>query len=624
MFNNIDYRHMMIRHLLLSLAVYCLGAAPSFAESQQTIISHGVAMHGTVKYPADFKGFDYTSDQAIKGGTLRRGLQGTFDSLNPFISKGTPGDQLGLIYDSLTTRSGDEAFSQYGLLAEKIEMPDDRSWVIYHLRKSASFHDGEPVKASDVVFTFNLLVEKGTPFYRSYYADVEKVEALSQHKVKFTFKEGVNQELALIVGELAILPEHYWSTRDFSASSLEFPLGSGPYKIKSADAGRTLVFERVKDYWAKDLPVNRGINNFDNIQLDYYKDGVVILEALKANRYDFRWENISKQWATGYDSPAVSQGLLKKEMIKHNNPTGMQCYLINQRLSKFQDPRVRQALNYAFDFEWSNKNLFYSLYERNNSFFANSELASSGLPEGRELELLEPLRGKIPDAVFTTPYTNPTSDGSGNNRNNLRKAARLLKQAGWVVKNNQLVNPKSGEVFTIEMIIYSPASERIVNPYAKALKRLGITMTVKTVEISQYINRMRSFDYEMVTGGFGQSLSPGNEQMEYWHSSSADREGSRNYLGLKDEAIDSLVKSIIAAPDREELILRTRALDRVLLHNYIVVPQFHSDAHRIAYWDKFGKPELAPKYDPNYELGLMTWWVDPAKEQALNKNNSSN
>ena len=615
---------MMIKHLLPVLIVCCLGASLAFAESRESTISHGIAMHGVVKYPADFKGFDYTSDKAIKGGTLRRGLQGNFDSLNPFISKGTAGDKLNLIYDTLTVASADEAFSQYGLLAEKIELPDDRSWVIYHLRKNAKFHDGEPVEASDVVFTFNLLIEKGTPSYRSYYSGVEKVEALSRHRVKFSFKPGVNQELPLIIGQLAILPEHYWNTRDFSSSSLEPPLGSGPYKIISADAGRTIIFERVKDYWGEHLAVNRGTNNFDTIQIDYYKDGVVVLEALKANRYDFRTENISKQWVTGYNSPAISRGLLKKEMIEHDNPTGMQCYLINQRLSKFQDPRVRQALNYAFDYEWSNKNLFYGLYQRNDSFFTNSELASSGIPEGRELEILQGLRGKIPESVFTTPYTNPTTDGSGNNRSNLRKAAKLLKQAGWVVKNNQLVYPETGEVFTIEMIIIGPAYERIVNPYAKNLKRLGINMTVKNVEISQYINRMRKFDYEMVTGSFGQSLSPGNEQMEFWHSSSADREGSRNYLGVKNEAIDKLVKLLIAAPDREELILRTRALDRVLLHNHFVVPQYHSGAHRIAYWDKFAKPEQAPKYDPGYETGLMTWWVDPAKERALNNNNSAN
>ena len=615
---------MKIKQLLLILAIHTLGVTPCFAQPEAITISHAIAMHGAVKYPADFKGFDYTSDKALKGGTLRKGLQDNFDSLNGFISKGTPGDKLGLIYDALTVPSADEAFSQYGLLAEKIELPDDRSWVIYHLRKNAKFHDGEPVKASDVVFTFNLLIEQGSPLYRAYYNGVEKVEALSSHKVKFRFKDGVNRKLPLTVGQLAILPEHYWRTRDFSASSLEPPLGSGPYQIIAADAGRTIVFERVKDYWGENLAVNRGINNFDTIQIDYYKDGVVVLEALKANRYDFRNENISKQWATSYDSPAIRQGLLKKAVIEHNNPTGMQCFLINQRLGKFQDPRVRQALNLAFDYEWSNKNLFYGLYQRNNSFFTNSELASSGLPKGRELEILQSLRGNIPESVFTTPYTNPTTDGSGNNRNNLRKAAKLLKQAGWVVKDNQLVYPETGEVFTIEMIITSPAFERIVNPYAKNLKRLGINMTVKLVEISQYINRMRKFDYEMVTHVISQSLSPGNEQLDLWHSSFADREGSRNYLGIKNKAIDKLVDLVITSPDREELVLRTRALDRVLLHNHLVVPQFHSGAHRIAYWDKFGKPEQAPKYDPRYKIGLMTWWIDPAKEQALKNKHSAN
>ncbi|ARN75857.1 extracellular solute-binding protein [Oceanicoccus sagamiensis] len=608
----------MIRNLLVAFSIYTLATSALAAPDNHSSLIHGIAMHGEVKYPADFQRFDYTSAQAVKGGTLRRGLQGTFDSLNPFIAKGSSGDKLSLLYDTLTVQSGDEAFSQYGLLAEHIEIPEDRSWVIFHLHKTAKFHDGEAVKASDVVFTFNLLMEQGAPFYRSYYGGVSTVEALSPHQVKFTFKDGVNRELALIIGQLPVLPEHYWSSRDFSASSLEFPLGSGPYQIQSADAGRSIVYQRVKDYWAEDLPVNRGINNFDTIQIDYYKDGVVVLEALKAGRFDFRWENISKQWATSYTGPAFDQGLLQKSMIEHDNPSGMQCFLINLRKDKFKDSRVRQALNYAFDYEWSNKNLFYGLYARTNSFFANSELASSGIPEGRELEILEEFRGSVPDSVFTQTYTNPISDGSGNNRGNLRKAAKLLKEAGWVVKDNQLVNAKTGQPFTIEMIIYAPSSERIVNPYAKALKRLGIVMTVKNVEISQYINRMRSFDYDMVTGGMGQSLSPGNEQMEYWHSSSADKQGSRNYAGIQNKAIDKLVELVIAAPSREELVYRTRALDRVLLHNHYVVPQFHSGAHRIAYWDKFGQPDIAPKYDSGYSMGLMTWWVDPDKEKQLN------
>jgi microcin C transport system substrate-binding protein len=344
---------------------------------------------------------------------------------------------------------------------------------------------------------------------------------------------------------------------------------------------------------------------------------VVLLEALKAGRYDFRVENVSKQWATSYNSPAIDQGLIKKQLIKHENPTGMQCFLMNLRQAKFQDIRVRQALTYAFDFEWSNKNLFYGLYHRTNSYFSNSELASSGLPEGRELDILQAYRDHLPASVFTTPFKLPESDGHGHNRPNLRKAAQLLKAAGWVVKDNQLVNANSGEPFNIEMIIYNPATERIVNPYAQALKKLGITMTVKNVEISQYINRMRAFDYDMVTGGIGQSLSPGNEQMEFWHSSAAGIAGSRNYSGIKNPVVDDLVKLIISAPDRQELIARSRALDRVLLNNYYVVPQFYSGKHRIAYWDKFARPATSPKYDPLFNIGLLTWWIDPAKQQAL-------
>lgn len=589
------------------------------ADQLPTTTSHAIAMHGAIKYPADFERFDYTSAEAIKGGSLKKGLQGNFDSLNPFISKGTPGDEIGMIYDTLTVASADEAFTQYGLIAEKIETPADRSWVIFHLRKNARFHDGQAITAEDVVFTFNLLMNQGRPFYKAYYGDVSSVKALDAHRVKFSFKAGTNQELALIVGQLPVLPKHYWSKHDFAESSLDIPLGSGPYKIISADAGRSIVFQRVEDYWGKDLPVNRGMYNFDQIRLDYYKDAVVLLEALKAGQYDFRRENVSKQWATSYNSPALEHGLIKKQLIRHENPTGMQCFLINLRKAKFQDIRVRMALNYAFDFEWANKNLFYGLYHRTQSFFSNSELASSGLPTGRELEILLPYKDQLPASVFNETFTLPASDGSGHNRRNLRKAAQLLKAAGWVVKDNQLVNAQTGEPFTIEMIIISPSMERIVNPYAKALQKLGINMTVKNVEISQYVNRMRAYDYEMVTGGIGQSLSPGNEQMEFWHSSSADIAGSRNYSGVKNPVVDALVALVISAPNREELVHRTRALDRVLLHNHYVVPQFHSKEHRIAYWDKFGQPAVAPKYDPLYDIGLLTWWIDPEKSTALKK-----
>jgi microcin C transport system substrate-binding protein len=533
------------------------------------------------------------------------------------LSKGTEGDDIGLIYDTLMVSSADEPFTQYGRVAETIETPEDRSWVIFNLRKEARFHDGHPITAEDVVFTFNLLMEKGSPFYRAYYGDVESVAALNDYRVKFTFGDKTNQELALIVGQLPILPKHYWQQRDFSQSSLEIPLGSGPYRIASADPGRSIVYERVNDYWGNNLAVNKGMYNFDHIQLDYYKDSVVLLEALKAGQYDFRLENSSKQWATGYDSPVVENGLIKKQMIEHENPSGMQSFLMNLRKEKFKDIRVRKAIAYAFDFEWSNKNLFYGLYHRSNSFFTNSELASSGLPSGRELEILQPYKDKLPESVFTTEFTLPKSDGKGYNRKNLKIAAALLKEAGWIVKDNQLVNSKTGEPFEIEMIIYSPATVRIVNPYAQTLKKLGITMTVKNIEISQYINRMRVFDYDMVTAVIGQSLSPGNEQREFWHSSSADIEGSRNYSGIKNPVIDDLVDLLISAPDRQELIYRTRALDRVLLNYHYVVPQFYSGVHRIAYWDKFERPSISPKYDAIFNIGLLTWWINPEKQNKI-------
>ena len=585
---------------------------------QKIHISHAIAMHGSPKYAADFKGFEYTSRDAQKGGSLKQGLQGNFDSFNGFIAKGTPADQIGLIYDSLTVASGDEAFTRYGLVAEKIEWPEDRSWVIFHLRQEAKFHDGHSIDANDVVFTFNILVEKGNPLYRSYYRDVEKVTALSTHTVRFDFKTAENKELPLIISELPVLPEHYWETRDFSKSSMDFPLGSGPYRIQSADAGRNIIYQRVEDYWAKDLPVNRGMYNFDTIQLDYYKDGIVVLEALKAKEFDFGLEYISKQWATAYTGPAIEQGLLIKAEPEHENPTGMQCFLMNLRNPLFQDIRVRQAMIYAFDYEWSNKNLFYNAYKRTSNFFSNSELASIGIPEGREKEILSAYQDQLPASVFEQPYTLPVSKGDGNNRDNLRKAVMLLREAGWTVKNNQLVNA-DGKPFVIEMMIVQPSMERVSNPYAQALKKLGITLVSRHVEVSQYINRMRSFDYDMVAMTIGQSLSPGNEQYDYWHSESADIKGSRNFSGIKNPVVDELVAQIITAPSREELVYRTRALDRVLLNNHYVIPHWHKNSHRIAYWDKFAKPDISPKYDPSYQLGLKTWWVDPLKEASLNK-----
>lgn len=569
---------------------------------------HAIAMHGSPKYPPNFQHFDYASPNAKKGGELKLGLQGHFDSLNPFIAKGSSADHLSLIYDTLTVSAADEAFSRYGLLAESMEYPEDRTWIIFNLRPEAKFNDGQPVTAEDVVFSFNTLMKHGSPIFQSYYAEVDSVTALSTQRVKFQFKPGVNRELALIVGEISVLPKHFWEGRDFSQASLEPPLGSGPYRIANFDTGRQISYQRVENYWAKDLAVNTGLYNFNTITIDYYKDSSVLLEALKAEQYDFRLENSSKQWATGYNGNALKQAQLVKEEIAHQLPTGMQAFLMNLRRPLFQDIRVRKALNFAFNFEWSNKNLFYNAYTRSQSYFSNSELASSGPISDEELKILLPFKNKLPESLFNNAYKAPVSEGDKYNRKNLIKAKKLLDEAGWFVKNNQLKN-KQGELFTFEILLVQPSFERIVNPMVQSLKKLGITVKVRHVEVSQYINRLRSFDFDMVIGSYGQSLSPGNEQIDYWHSSRADVEASRNLIGIKNPVIDNLVELLLKAPDRESLVYRTRALDRVLLNYHYVIPQWHISSHRIAYWNKFQRPAIAPKYDPQYQTGLMTWWL---------------
>jgi microcin C transport system substrate-binding protein len=608
--------------LLIAIAV-ALGAQHLIADTATpTTRSHAIAMYGEPKYPVGFTHFDYTSDKAVRGGTLALGSQGNFDSLNPYIPKGNPADKLGLVYDTLMEQSADEAFSQYGLVAEQVEWPQDRSWVRYYLNPKARFNDGHEVTADDVVFSFNLLMEKGAPTYQAYYSDVVGAKAEGKYQVLFTFRPGiVNRELVMITGQLPVLPKHYWEKHDFSVANLDFPLGSGPYRVAKIDAGRRVVFERVDNYWGKDLPVKRNMYNFEKIRVDYYRDATVLLEALKAGEYDFRYENVSKQWFTGYNSSALQKGLLVKREVPHEIPQGMQAFVINMRKPLFQDIRVRKALNLAYDFEWANKQLFYGAYTRTQSYFSNSELASSGLPSGRELEILEPFRKQLPESVFAAPFALPVTDGSGNNRVQLREAKQLLEAAGWKIVNNHLVNAK-GEPFKFEILVYDTSFERVMNPYVKHLQRLGIEASIRRVEIAQFVNRMREFDYDMMIGGFGQSVSPGNEQLEYWHSSRADMKASRNYIGIKDPVVDKLTELLIAAPDREELIIRSHALDRVLLNYYFVIPNWHVRSHRIAYWNKFGMPDTPPRYDLQYGTGLMTWWIDGEKQKAVDAGKS--
>ncbi len=583
----------------------------AFSNSLLAQGQHAMTLYDEApKYPSDFTHFDYTNPDAPKGGTLRlAGLNG-FDSLNPFIPKGNAADQIGLLYDTLTYHSADEPFTEYGLLAERIEKAADNSYVRFYLNPKARFNDGQPVTAEDVQFTFNTLVEKGHPLYRHYYADVADVVVESPLQVRFDFKHTENRELPLILGQLQILPKHWWAERDFTKTSLEPPLGSGPYQLSRVDAGRSLRYERVKDWWAQDLPVARGQYNFDNIHIDYYRDMSVALEAFKAGQFDFNLEYSAKDWATGYNSPALRNGQIIKKEIKNHNPVGMQGFTFNLRKDLFKDQRVRQAIALLFDFEWTNKQLFYSSYIRTPSFFANSELAAQGLPSAAELEILEPLRGSIPEEVFTQVYAPPVSDSSGIIRERRLEAWRLLQDAGYRIENDRMVNA-DGEPLAFEFIIAQANLERVLLPFKRNLEELGIEMTIRRADVSQYINRMRSRDFEMTSSIWPQSNSPGNEQRDFWHSSSVDNPGSRNFIGLQDPAIDSLVEGLINAPDRATLVNYARALDRVLLWGHYVIPNYYIDTWRTAYWQHLAQPEIAPLYD----YGLMTWWVKPDAAQ---------
>jgi microcin C transport system substrate-binding protein len=577
----------------------------SLASIVQAAPQHALTLYGEApKYPADFKHFDYVNPDAPKGGTLRQAGFGGFDSLNPFINKGVSADDLGLMYDTLTTHSLDEPFSEYGLVAEKIEKAPDNSWVRFFLRKEARFNDGRPLTAEDVKFTFETLMEKGAPMYKGYYADVDKVEIEGPHQVRFVFKHAGNRELPLIVGQLPVLPKHYWADKDFARGNLDIPVGSGPYKISEVQAGRSIVYERVKDYWGKDLAVNRGFYNFDKMRIDYYRDNTVALEAMKAGQFDFWLETSAKNWATAYNNSAVANGQLIKEEIRNYNPTGMQGFIFNIRRPLFKDPRVREALGLLFDFEWANKQLFNGAYTRTDSYFDNSELAAQGLPSPAELKLLEPLREQIPPKVFTDEFINPVTDASGMIRDHQRRAYQLLQEAGWRVVDDKMVDAQGNPV-SFEFLLAQTEFERVLLPFKRNLADLGIELVIRRVDVSQYINRLRSRDFDMIVGGFGQSNSPGNEQREYWHSSSADNPGSRNFIGLKDPAIDTLVEGLIKADSRENLINYTRALDRVLLWGHYVIPNWHITTWRVAYWHKLEHPQVTPQYD----IGLNTWWV---------------
>jgi microcin C transport system substrate-binding protein len=585
--------------------------------AQDVYKGSAIALHNDIKYAEGFTHFDFVNPDAPKGGELVLSATGSYDSFNSFIAEGLSPSGIGLIYDSLMYQSPDEPFTQYGLLAESIEVPADKSYVQYVLREGATWHDGVAITADDVVFSFEKLTTEGAPGYASYYADVTGVEKIDDRTVKFNFGGETNNELPLIVGQLTIIPKHYWEGKDFASVTTEPPLGSGAYKIKEFDMGRSITYERVPDYWAKDFPVNVGQNNFDTIRYEYYQDTTVSLEAFKSGEFDFRLENSAKDWATAYEIPAKEDGRLITEFVPNGLNQGMQSFIFNTRLPKFSDPKVREAIGYAFDFEWSNKNLFYDQYTRSTSFFSNSELASSGLPEGKELEILEKYRGQIPEEVFTTEFTLPTTDGSGNLRESLGKAQALLSEAGWDIKDGKLSNA-AGEVMDFEFVLNSPTLERVVGPFVQNLERLGITVTINTIDPGQWVERIQNFDFEMTSFRQGQSASPGNEQSNYWGSEAADTPSSRNLYGIKNPAIDGLIKEVISAPDREGLVAATHALDRVLLWNHYVIPNWYVAGDRIAYWNQFSRPEVSAIYGSSADFPT-TWWLDEEKAATLVK-----
>jgi microcin C transport system substrate-binding protein len=610
---------------VLGLGSGLLASVPAAAEgtADQLTWRHGLSLFGEIKYPADFKRFDYVNPNAPKGGVARQISLGTFDNFNLTVAgvKGNIAPAVGYLYETLMTQSQDEVGTEYGLLAESAAHPDDFSWVVYRLRAEARWHDGKPVTADDVVYSFDTL-KKFSPRYASYYRHVVKAEKTGERDIRFTFDGPGNRELPTIVGELLVLPKHWWEgtdaqgrKRDVSATTLEPPLGSAPYRIKEFVAGRSIVLERVKDYWGEKLPVRIGQNNFDELRFEFFRDNTVALEAFKADQADWIMENSAKQWATAYGFPAVADKRVVKEEFPINDSGRMQGFVLNLRREMFKDPRVRRAFNYAFDFEEMNKQLFYGQYKRIASYFEGTELASSGLPQGDELAILETVRDKVPAELFTQPYTNPVGGNPEAVRGNLREAMRLVKEAGFDIKDRKLVDP-SGKPVTVEMLVQDPSSERISLFYKPSLERLGVTVSIRVADDAQYQNRIRAFDFDIITDLWGQSLSPGNEQRDYWGSQAADQQGSRNTIGIKNPAVDALIDKVIFAKDRATLVAATRALDRVLLWNFYVVPQFTYGFMRYARWDRFSRAEL-PKYARSGLPAL--WWYDAEKAAKIGR-----
>ncbi len=605
----------MSNKLLAGVMLALLALAPVQAQDKTWL--HGASLIGEVKYPQGFTHFDYADPEAPKGGTVRLSAVGTFDTFNPVLPKGDAAIGLGLVYETLTDSAMDEVSTAYGHLAEAFSFPDDFSSVTFRMNPKAKWHDGKPVTAEDVVWSFNTVIRL-SPAYQNYYANVTKAEVTAPGEVTFSFDTTGNRELPQIMGQLLVMPQHWWEgtgpdgkARDIGASTLEPPLGSGPYRIESFVAGRTITYKRVPDYWALNEPTGLGLNNFDELRYEYFRDETVAFEGFKGDQFDFWQESTARRWATGYDFPAVAEGRVIKELFE--NPfrdSGILFgFVPNLRLEKFKDARVRQALSYAFDFEEMNKRLFYSQYVRINSYFFGSELASSGLPEGKELEILQSVKDLIPAQVFTTPFENPVAGDAQSLRANLGKALKLLTEAGYRLDGNRLVDA-SGTQFGFEILLDNAILEPMVTAFQTNLKQIGIDASIRIVDPTQYANRLGTFDFDMVNERWVQSLSPGNEQRDFWGSAAAAQDNSRNYAGIADKGIDALIDKVVFAPDRETLIAATKALDRVLLANHFTVPTYTLRTARIARWDRFSHPETLPEYAIGFPT---TWWYDEAK-----------
>jgi microcin C transport system substrate-binding protein len=593
------------------------------AQAAEPVWRHGLSLFGDVKYPADFAHFDYVNPEAPKGGSVRQIALGTFDNFNLVTAgvKGSLAAGIDLIHDTLMASALDEVSTEYGLLAEAVTYPEDFSWVTYRLRPNARWHDGKPVTPEDVIFSIEAF-KNNDPRYAAYYRHVVKWEKTGDRDVTFRFDQPGNRELPQIVGQINVLAKHWWEgtdksgkKRDITSTTLEPPLGNGAYRIKEFTPGRSIVYERVKDYWGKDLNVNVGRDNFDELRFDYFRDTIVALEAFKADSVDWRTENTAKDWATAYDFPAVKDGRVIKEEFPNRSFGIMQAFVFNLRRDKFKDPRVRHAFNLALDFEEMNKQLFFGQYSRINSYFEGIELAATGLPQGKELEILESVRDKVPPEVFTKPYTSPVGGHAEAVRTNRREALRLLREAGYEVRDQKLVNAKTGEPLTVEFLVESPQFERVALFYKPGLERIGVDASVRTVDDAQYENRLRQFDFDVITYSWAESLSPGNEQRGFWGSQAADQPGSRNIGGIKNPAVDMLIDRVIFAKTREELVAATKALDRVLLWNHYLVPQWTYGKVRTARWNRFGRPSTMPKYGAASFPTI--WWWDAEKAAKL-------